>query len=486
MERPQRWRQFKEKLKERLLQPKRSRFQVQPLLESSEPLNNPGCGWYHLYSFALTEDVPALWIACPEESLVLLRIDIGAFREREIPEKALACAEQILTFFVKEGKDMILRFVYDTEGRGIAREPAGIRLVKRHMEQLGPLISRQAEHVLAVQGLLVGSWGEMHGSKFLSPERMTELAETMAKAMDYRCPLAVRKPVQWRIIASRGSEPLKQCLTLFNDAMFGSETDLGTYSDGTDQVSSGCENRQLPAPRREELSWQQEQMKRRFCGGEVLAAEGSISGQEDGQMEKAADKQPVSWKRASDEMKQMHTSYLNSVWQPEQLDFWKQETAVWPGTGECCSGYEYIGRHLGYRFIVRSTNLDCGSLKIVIENCGFANFCGRAECILEAELDAEADVSGLAEKRAVRSRISSETEKKEESRKAEQLLIADKVSEWDSGTETKLQILIPKHWLQYRTKLYLKLERTADRRPIHFGNQTADGTRVWLGTLIPG
>ena len=174
-------------------------------------------------------------------------------------------------------------------------------------------------------------------------------------------------------------------------------------------------------------------------------------------------RQPVSWKQASDEMKQMHTSYLNSVWQSEQLNFWKQETAVWPGLGERCSGYEYIGRHLGYRFIVRSAKLDRSRLKIVIENCGFANFCGNAECILEAEPGIEA-----------------------ESRTPEPLFITNKVSEWDSGTKTELQVTIPGHWLQYRTGLYLKLERTADRRPIRFGNQTADGKRVWLGILIPG
>ena len=79
---------------------------------------------------------------------MLLRIDIGAFREREIPEKALACAEQILAYFAGEKKDMILRFVYDTEGRGLAKEPTYIQLVKRHMEQLGPLIYRQAEHAM--------------------------------------------------------------------------------------------------------------------------------------------------------------------------------------------------------------------------------------------------------------------------------------------------------------------------------------------------
>ena len=57
---------------------------------------------------------------------------------------------------------MILRVCYDTEGKGMEREPQRIFVVQRHMQALGSLAERYADAILTVQGVFVGSWGEMH------------------------------------------------------------------------------------------------------------------------------------------------------------------------------------------------------------------------------------------------------------------------------------------------------------------------------------
>lgn len=64
---------------------------------------------------------------------------------------------------------MILRVCYDTEGKGMEREPQRIFVVQRHMQALGSLAERYADAILTVQGVFVGSWGEMHTSRFLRP-----------------------------------------------------------------------------------------------------------------------------------------------------------------------------------------------------------------------------------------------------------------------------------------------------------------------------
>ena len=46
----------------------------------------------------------------------------------------------------------------------------------------------------------------------------------------------------------------------------------------------------------------------------------------------------------------MHVSYLNSTYRQEQLNAWKNQSMTW--NGETISVYDYIGRHLGYRFTV--------------------------------------------------------------------------------------------------------------------------------------
>ena len=59
-------------------QDKKELFQKAILQESRKAIQNPGCGWYHLYTFNAAQTGEPLYIACEEEELVLLRIDIGA------------------------------------------------------------------------------------------------------------------------------------------------------------------------------------------------------------------------------------------------------------------------------------------------------------------------------------------------------------------------------------------------------------------------
>ena len=81
--------------------------------ESSIRLQNPGCGWYHVYTF--TAKPPAdgrgvrdeTWLdeECREERLALVLIDIGDYRSSAIPDEALVHIEEILLFFRQEADD---------------------------------------------------------------------------------------------------------------------------------------------------------------------------------------------------------------------------------------------------------------------------------------------------------------------------------------------------------------------------------------------
>lgn len=254
------------------------------LKESTRALKNPGCGWYHIYTFDLSKE-SFLYIDCEEEELVLLLIDIHAFRGCEqIPKEAFEYFSSILTFFEQHDKGIILRIVYDTKGRGMENEPSSIKIVKSHIKQLGSIICEHMSKkeslpgkILVHQGLFVGSWGEMHGSKFLSEARMKELSDTFLEATKGSCPIAVRKPVQLRQLSCQKTASNIN-FTLFNDAIFGSETDLGTY--GTIRKSAFSENSEREKTswvREDELSWQQSFMQQSFCGGEVLGGMNTVS-----------------------------------------------------------------------------------------------------------------------------------------------------------------------------------------------------------------
>lgn len=55
-------------------QDKKELFQKAILQESRKAIQNPGCGWYHLYTFNAAQTGEPLYIACEEEELVLLRM----------------------------------------------------------------------------------------------------------------------------------------------------------------------------------------------------------------------------------------------------------------------------------------------------------------------------------------------------------------------------------------------------------------------------
>lgn len=402
-------------------------FQRAELKESSEELYNPGCGWYHLYPFvipasgeiSLEETKVCLRVTGEKEQLALLRINICTFRSCEIPDEALEAVRQIFGLFRAEEKQMIVRFVYDDEGKGMEREPANLSVIKKHMEQLGKVICEFSGDILVLQGIFAGSWGEMHHSKFLAVSDISELIRSLNAAVKGSCYLAVRTPEQYRGIM------MKERLGLFNDGMFGSDTDLGTYRKGT---------------REEELEWQDKTLGNTPNGGEAVAGE-----------------RPAGFFEAAEDMWKMHITYLNSTYDERQLEHWKEERVTRSGCWKDVSGYEYIGRHLGYRFVIRDAELTCGrSIRITTENCGFASLYEEADCFLIIENDGGQPVC-----------ISAETD----------------VRRWKSGSKVRLEISLPRPAEQLSgCRIYFQIRRKRDGRIIRLANEGAED-KVLLGVF---
>lgn len=395
------------------------KFHKASLKETLEKTANPGIGWYHLYTFDAGCADPELYIACEEEEIVLLLIDIGAFREKEISAEALLSVRQIFRFFAEHQKEMIIRFAYDTEGKGMEKEPESGELILSHIHALGQIIKEYHNHIMVMQGILVGNWGEMHGSKFLSERWMIKLVQAVLEAADYSCALAVRKPSQLRYISRQCDRRVVERLTLFNDGMFGSKTDLGTYGSGGED-------------RKKELTWQEEYMRDRYVGGEALAEQ------------HPEEIHCIDGKDAFADMRQMHLSYLNSVYQKELLDHWKKEELTWQQAR--VSAYDYIGAHLGYRFVVCDVKWKKDVILIQIKNTGFANLCEEAVCKLV---------------------IRSENQKKEKELKTD-------ARAWECQKEVILEVRTEKEDREKGKEYLLQLFRKKDGRTIRFANEGAE------------
>ena len=114
-------------------------FHAENLKRQQKPYIAPGRGWYHIYTFRLgrPEEVSLDWLPdYPGETLALVRLDIRDYASRELDTLALDFAEQIFRAFQERKKEMILRVCYDTEGKGMEREPQRIFVVQRHMQAL--------------------------------------------------------------------------------------------------------------------------------------------------------------------------------------------------------------------------------------------------------------------------------------------------------------------------------------------------------------
>lgn len=335
-------------------------------IEIADEITNPERGWYQIHTFKLGEEIDLTdheYTLNSTDTLALVLIDISAYRDRKLDDVALRGLRRIFDFFRDYRLDMIVRVVYDTIGRCMETEPEEESIVIEHMSQLGPILSEYAGEVFVYQGLLIGNWGEMHSSKFLSPARLKRLSDVILTELEGTAFLAVRRPAYVRILFPEGEDIRQTQVGIFDDAILASDTHMGTFGNLSGKVA----RRDQSWTPDEELSYVSELCDRVPYGGEALFDENEDP------------KKKKSLKEIAEYMRLLHISYLNRVHDKRFLDELKQMTWKGKGVFKKMNGYDYIGRHLGYRFVMR--NVKCKLLKgaeptldwqFDIENVGFA------------------------------------------------------------------------------------------------------------------
>lgn len=336
----------------------RKRFKKADLSESKEVLVNPDRGFLQIIPFVLGEVIDFETIVCclvPEETLVQVLISLERFRDDEIPAEALLQLQEILDFFAAAGKDMVLRVVYDMEGNGMVKEPTLFSTVSTHMEQIAEILAGRAQHIFVYQGVLLGNWGEMHGSKYLDETHMASLMALLTdtcKGLFFR---SVRTPEQLMTLtrSKEASVAGAEKLGLFDDAILGSATDCGTF---------------LPDQKQQMLAYLRELGASCPIGGEVVLGDGY------GAQQSAED--------IVQYFANLHVTYLNRQHDREVLQKWQEMTYQGQNL------YEYLQNHLGYRYQVKDVKWKGLMRKqpiICLENLGFAPLYEEAECFLVVE-----------------------------------------------------------------------------------------------------
>lgn len=419
------------------------------LSERPENVSNPCRGWYQIHNFQADSepDFGELeWCLDRKDTLALVFVDIGGFRDRELDVEALRRIRRILDFFRNNGYDMILRVAYDHQGRAVEREPYFWDQVKGHMRQVGELLRDYGESIFVYQGLLTGNWGEMHTTRFQDEKKRIELWKILEEYRPKSTYAAVRRPAYWRQLhgeqQSRKSEISD--MGLFDDAMFASEDHLGTFGLLSRENGWGEQWK-----REEELSFEEELCRSVPNGGEAVYGEEFQT--------------QLTPKLVEDTLRRMHITYLNKTYDSRILDIWKQwkysGVEVWNGK----SLYEYIGAHLGYRLVIRDVRFqtvrggDEGRLEITVENTGFASLYQEAEFWLESSEEENAQPESVFMKTAGKCR--------------------EEV--WNSGES---RILLCNVSLKAQ-RFWLRANRKADGACIRFANGCDKDGRTRIGEL---
>ncbi len=434
--------------------------------ESTDYDGNPSKGWYGLYPFVISEEPDfdnLVWSLADGDVIALVRIDIGRRQpgvgtDSPFTDAELDRADRILTWFEKHSREVILRITYDTEGKGMEHEPSIIKNVAGHMRQLGPVIAAHADNIIVHQGIFVGSWGEMHDSKFLSENAVCELYETLVSACGNKVRIAVRTPMQHRFImkyltrymgtgnADTDTGILRPAL--YNDAILSSEDDMCTYAGG----------------RTVWADYQDEVCTYAVCGGEAIH-----------------DNPLNDYDNAVKELANMHITYLNRQYDMAVLDKWRSN-----------NGYDYIGTHLGYRFVVTDTAVgrdaeeETGSktqtgvgsiyINVRIANRGFACVYDRVRllaefrgkdggCISRAEVMSDMSIKPGDECTAV-------------IRLPQECSYMPEVHEWEMH-----QMDNDSFNSEAVATLWLRLERVKDAKVLGFANEGA-GAALLVGVVV--
>jgi len=371
--------------------------------EDSAILDNPYCGFYRMYGFALSEDDPESaaqrcrqYIDWSNGKLIMLQINLKNYSETDLSETALQQLDRILGELSAAKREVILRFFYDWDGNALETEPSEITTITRHMDQLAEVINRYADTVYLIQSTFTGNYGEMTQTHYGSHANNRFLMAHLAEVTDPSIFLAVRTPSHLRGVTESKTPitpetafdgTLSSRLGLYNDGILGSVYDVGTYDDTS---FAGSTNPAEKGTREEELAFQEYLCQYVPNGGETVI-----------------DNPYNDLENAVVDLARMHVSYLNSAHDTAVLEKWQASTYESKDCFNGMNGLDYITAHLCYRFVVTDSSFSYDALKsdtasytFTLQNTGFApsyrNFDGKltlcqAETNIEISIPLELD-----------------------------------------------------------------------------------------------
>lgn len=174
--------------------------------------------------------------------LIYTPADLSAWRNQDLPQSYLNALNEGFELMRQAGVKAVLRFAYDYEASG---KDTNLAQVKRHIEQLKPIINRNADVIAVWQGGFIGAWGEWHSSAngLNSDANKKEIAQALLAALPANRQLNLRYPydlIKWYGTPASAEDfannSEKARIGIHNDCYLASIDDTGTYQPRRDQT----------------------------------------------------------------------------------------------------------------------------------------------------------------------------------------------------------------------------------------------------------
>ncbi|MEX0681593.1 MAG: DUF4832 domain-containing protein [Balneolales bacterium] len=279
-------------------------------------------------------------------SIIHRSYNISAFRATDLTPLFIDQIEKDLEIVRDAGLKTNIQFRYSM---AIGDPDAPLEIIKRHLEQLKPVLVNNYDVIHVATAGFIGAWGEWHNSSndLDNPGNMREVLFKWLEVLPKDRMVVVRTPrykfnVFERVEAISEKEAFnKSNLSRtghYNAAFLASHNDMNTYNYNDITFEKNYINQES-----------------RFVpmGGET-------GGVQSGEYYKC--------ENALSELEHLRWSYLNSVWYPPTLQSWRDDGCM-----------PEIKRRLGYRFVLKEGSFSeqappggILSLNLDLKNVGFA------------------------------------------------------------------------------------------------------------------
>ena len=161
--------------------------------------------------------------------LMYMPADLSRWRNQDLPQSYLAALDAGLSKM--KNVNAILRFSYDYTKAG---QDANLAQVKRHIEQLRPILAKNRDNIFVWQAGFIGAWGEWHSSanRLDSNQNKAEVFKALLDANNngIYAKLQLRYPNDLMNFQANANLPYGAVSTgLHNDCFMAGTDDVGTY-----------------------------------------------------------------------------------------------------------------------------------------------------------------------------------------------------------------------------------------------------------------